>query len=72
MVGDLVFRMEWANEMKLDSVKTSSEGNRRLWEAWKVVKQFHPVMYDESVPGTTLFRMASWEMETRFCNSGVN
>ena len=59
MVVDLIFRMEWANEMKLDHVKTSSEGNRRLWEAWKVLKQFHLVMYDESVWGATLFRMVS-------------
>ena len=72
MVVDLIFRMEWVNEMKLDRVKTSSEGNERLREAWKVLKQFHPVKYDESVQGATLFRMASWEMETRFCSSGVN
>ena len=72
MVVDLIFRMEWANEMKLDSVKTSSEGNGRLWEAWNVLKQFHPVVYDESVRGATMFRMASLEIETRFCNSGVN
>ena len=30
MVVDLIFRMEWVNEMKLDKVNTSSEGNGRL------------------------------------------
>ena len=33
MVIDLIFRMEWANRLKLDGVKTSSEGNGRLWGA---------------------------------------
>ena len=43
MVEDLILRMEWAKEIKLESVKTSRVGKGRLWEAWKALKQFQPV-----------------------------
>ena len=37
----------------------SSEGSERLYAAWKVLKQFHLVRYDESIRGAMLLRMAS-------------
>lgn len=39
MVEDLVLRIEGAN-VKLERVKTSSNGKERPWEAWKTLKHF--------------------------------
>lgn len=54
--------------MKLEKLRTWSEGNDRLWEAWKTLKQFHLVRYDETVGGATLLRMATCVTK---CSSSV-
>ena len=59
MPDDFILRIEWANVMKLERVRMSSEGSERLYAAWKVLKQFHLVRYDESIRGAMLLRMAS-------------
>lgn len=46
---DLILRMEWANVMNLERLRTMSDGNRRLYEAWKALKQFNQFRYDKRV-----------------------
>ena len=58
---DLILRIKWANVINLERVTTSSEVNGRPWEAWKPLKQFHPVKYDENVQVARLLRIASRE-----------
>lgn len=38
-------------------VRTLSEGNERLWEVWKALKQFHQVRYEESIWWAMLLKM---------------
>jgi len=52
-------------------LRTTSDGNGKLSKAWKALKLFHPVRYEENVGKGTLLIMTSWEAETRCSNHRV-
>ena len=58
--------------MKQERVRMSGEGNGSPWETWKVLKEFQPVKYGDSVQGVTLLMMLSRELVTSCSSCGFS